>query len=431
MNPPVTRRCALACLLGALGSTRLRAQAAPVDYSKDVEFLLAELEKKAGHFFATKHIDWKAVSGQFQKEAKEVKDDAAHVKMCNRLLARLKDGHAGLQDLKVKLPDESQGRRFTGPRVHLVEIGEKVFVRQSFGAGVALGIESGVEITAIDGVPIRQWIDKAVARLSDERGYSTDHAARYYACHTGLADWEGTKIEFTFMAKGGKKTASVVRQGGPNFVPIGPVFPPKDLKVAGRLSYGKTAAGLGYIHLRDVPGTLPELLDQMLSALDGVTGIILDARANGGGGCDHAAVFGRFVPTGKTWRQYPSGGPNPFGGPMVVIVDAGVRSAGETVAGQFKEDGRALMIGDAPTAGMSSQKTKIVVPSGLFSVYFSVGSNKGRFNGGKGIEGIGVPPHIVTPYEAADLTARVDTQIRRAEEFLTKGFPKDIVAWKG
>jgi hypothetical protein len=31
-----------------------------------------------------------------------------------------------------------------------------------------------------------------------------------------------------------------------------------------------------------------------------------------------------------------SAGPHPFGGPMVVIVDAGVVSAGETVAGQFK-----------------------------------------------------------------------------------------------
>jgi carboxyl-terminal processing protease len=162
-----------------------------------------------------------------------------------------------------------------------------------------------------------------------------------------------------------------------------------------------------------------------------VPGLILDTRANGGGGCDHAAVFGRFVPSGKTWRQYAGAGPNPFGGPMVVIVDAGVRSAGETVAGQFKEDGRALMIGDAPTAGMSSQKTKLPVPSGLFSVYFSVASNKGRFNEGRGIEGIGVPPHIVTPYEAADLAARVDTQIRRAEEYLVKGFPKDVVAWKG
>ena len=113
---------------------------------------------------------------------------------------------------------------------------------------------------------------------------------------------------------------------------------------------------------------------------------------------------------------------------MVVIVDAGVRSAGETIAGQFKEDSRALMIGDTPTAGMSSQKEKLPVPSGLFAVYFSVASNKGRFNGGRGIEGIGVEPHEVTPYEAADLRGGIDTQIKRAEEFLAKSLPN--VAWE-
>jgi C-terminal processing protease CtpA/Prc len=114
---------------------------------------------------------------------------------------------------------------------------------------------------------------------------------------------------------------------------------------------------------------------------------------------------------------------------MVVIVDAGVVSAGETVAGMFKEDGRAYMIGDGPTAGMSSQKETVTVPSGLLTVRFSVASNKGRFNGGKGIEGVGVPPHEVVPYDAQELANGVDTQIRRAEELLAKGFPPGAVAY--
>jgi C-terminal processing protease CtpA/Prc len=96
----------------------------------------------------------------------------------------------------------------------------------------------------------------------------------------------------------------------------------------------------------------------------------------------------------------------------------------------FKEDGRAYMIGDAPTAGMSSSKQTLALPSGLFSAYFSVFSNKARFNGGRGIEGIGVPPHEVVAYDPKDLIAGVDTQIRRAEELLTKGFPPDVVDYE-
>src|SRR4030095_13831430 len=197
-----------------------------------------------------------------------------------------------------------------------------------------------------------------------------------------------------------------------------------------RNACGKTQAGFAYIHLRKIPGNLDVQLDQMLAEIGDAPGLILDMRANGGGGCDHQAVFGRFVPTGQSWRQYASKGEKPFTGLMVVIVDAGVASAGETVAGMFKEDGRAYMIGDAPTAGMSSSKTTLALPSGLFSAYFSVFSNKARFNHGRGIEGVGVPPHEVVPYDPKELAAGIDTQIRRAEELLTKGFPADVVGYQ-
>jgi len=79
---------------------------------------------------------------------------------------------------------------------------------------------------------------------------------------------------------------------------------------------------------------------------------------------------------------------------------------------------------------MSSQKTTIDLPSGLFKLYVSVASNKGRFNGGKGIEGIGVPPNEVVPYDPSELAKGVDTQIRRAEELLKGGLPKGKVLYK-
>jgi hypothetical protein len=399
-------------------------------YSNDVAFLLTELPKQAGRFFLMKSIDWPAISNEFRLEAMTVTNDVQHVKLCQRLLARLKDGHARLTDVKVALPDESNGRRWTGPRVHLLMIGERVFVSHAFGAAATRGIKAGMEVERIDGVRASEWLERRAATMADETGYSTPHQARYAACHWGLADWEGTPISFDLTWGGRTSNFTIARSGGPNFAPLGPVFPPKDLQNLGRQSYGKTENGFGYIHLRDVPGSLPEQLDTMLAAIGDVSGLILDLRANGGGGCDHGAVFGRFVPTETKWRQYASAGAKPFTGPMVVIVDAGTRSAGETVAGMFKEDGRAYMIGDSPTAGMSSSKTTLPVPSGLLSVYFSVRSNMGRFNEGRGIEGIGVPPHELVPYSPEDLARGVDTQIRRAEELLKQGLPQDKVPFE-
>ncbi len=246
--------------LGRPGSVRLETflgRGAP--YENDIRFLLDELETKAGTLLKLKGVDWKAVRGQFPKDVKKVRTDGEHVKLASRLVARLRDGHASLVDLKIK---------------------------------------------------------KTVERLSDETGYSTPQMAIYNTCHAGLADWEGTPIDFDLRAQAGKKHIRIVRQGGPNFVPLGPVFPPPGLKPEGRQSYGKAEGGYGYIHLRDVPGELPEQLDRMLEA---------------------------------------------------------------------------------------------------------IGDN------GKGIEGIGVAPHEITPSDPEDLLKKVDTQIRWAEEILNAGIPKEKV----
>ncbi len=398
--------------------------------SKDIPFLLDELEKRAGHFFKTKGIQWDAVRKEFTAAAVNVKDDAEHVTLCNRLVARLRDGHAGLRDLKVKLPDLSAGRRWSGSGLQLLTAGDTVFASVAVGSAGKAGIAPGSIISRIGGKPALEWLRSTADKGADDRGFSTTQQARYWAGHWGLADWSDTTLDIEFLRDGAPVKATLPRDGGNSHVPYGPIHPPRGLQQIGRQSYGKTPAGNAYIHLRDIPANLPAQLDTILGAVGDAPGLILDMRANGGGGCDHADVFGRFVPAGKPWRQYPSTGTKPFAGRMIVIVDAGVRSAGETIAGQFKEDGRAYLIGPSPTAGMSSSKTTITVPSGLFSVYFAVASNKGRFNDGRGIEGVGVPPNELTPYDPAEITRGVDTQIRRAEELLKTGFVKGSVPFE-
>ena len=306
--------------------------------------------------------------------------------------------------------------------------GDGVFVRAAFKNAAELGFKPGQAVLSIDGRPARDWLDRRVAEMRDKSGYSTDHQALHAACHWGLADWEGTPISFEVRDfDGSTRSITIERSGGPNFAPIGPIFPPKDVKALGRQSYGRTAGGFGYIHLRDVPADLPAQIEQMIEGIGDVPGLILDLRANGGGGCDHREVFGRFLAPGEYWGEYEGRGARTFPGPIVVIIDAGVRSAGETVAGMFKEERRAYVIGETPTAGMSSQKVRLQLPSGLCSVNFSVRSNMSRYNDRRGIEGIGIPPHETVPYDPRELARGIDTQIRRAEELLAKGFPADEV----
>lgn len=88
------------------------------------------------------------------------------------------------------------------------------------------------------------------------------------------------------------------------------------------------------------------------------------------------------------------------------------------------------MIGESATAGMSSSKEMIQLPSGCFEIRVSVYSNKLRFNEGRGIEGIGVVPHEIVEFDPKDLAAERDTLILRAEllleQFSTDGFPTRV-----
>ena len=310
--------------------------------------------------------------------------------------------------------------------------GKRVLVKSVWNSAAAAGVQAGWEVLRVDGQEVLEWIAARQRKLCDTVSFSTDQAALYFTLHQGISEPAGTSVEYEFKDEKGAKKKRTVAFTKANHVPWGPAVLPQGLAGDDDVRWCKLPSGLGYVHLRRCKGDLPERIDQALAALSDVPGLILDFRANGGGGFDHEAFMGRFVPSGETLRggvSYASAGPKPYGGKLVVIVDAGVRSAGETGSGIFKEDGRAYMIGESATAGMSSQKTEIALPSGLFSLYVSVGSNKGRFNGGRGIEGLGVPPHELVSYDQKDLAKGVDTLIARAEALLGK-FPSDKVPFK-
>ena len=411
-------------LLVAIGSAPAADRAAI--YRADIDFFLDQFEEKAGHFFERKEIDWDEVRKWSLAELENVENDADHLRLCARLVARLKDGHARLRDCRVEWPDESEGRKWRYPKIGMVLQEDEALVILT---DPSLKIPIGSKVIGIDGVPAREWIEAKADEWSDRRGYSTRRHALTQVAAMGLGGWEGTTFEIEFERPDGTRGEGTVDRSLGEQSPVRLDLSKQlgDLKMTGRNKHGFTKKGNGYIRLRDIPNDLPDYLDQILPEFTEAPGMILDMRGNRGGGCDHYAVFARFLEKGEFWGRIEGVGTAPYPGPLVVIVDAMTASAGETTSGQFAEDQRALMIGPEGSAGMSSSKTTIKAPSGLCSAYFSVRSNKGRFNRGHGIEGIGVIPHEIVPYEAEDLAAGIDSQIRRAEELLKIGkWPEHI-----
>jgi len=425
-------------LLGVLlllATSSLPVRPAESEYEKDVAFALQEIEKKCSGFIAAKKIDWKKVSAEMTKAAKSVKSPEEHLLLLTRMIARLRDGHAEVRPLEkgqgIRAPEELRGER-EGPGMCWCRIGKDYYVKNAFGAAAAAGVKAGDKLVKVNGKSADKWVADRMAQLADLKSFSTDQHALFFTLNGGLYDAPGTRYALELLAPDGKKKSKTVACDKAGAAPLfGPAFPPEGIVTQGDLSYGKTKSGFGYVHIRRSAGDLPAKMDAALATLKDAPGLILDYRGNSGGGFDHDAFMGEFIPKGKIMdfgAEYRSEGKTPYGGPIVVIVNGTVVSAGETGCGAFKEDGRAYMIGESPTAGMASQKETIELPSRLFALFVSVHSNKARFNGGKGIEGVGVIPHETLELKARDLADGRDTLIERAEAIL-RDFPQASVLY--
>jgi hypothetical protein len=119
---------------------------------------------------------------------------------------------------------------------------------------------------------------------------------------------------------------------------------PATLKRAGRaLFYAGLPSGSGYMYLRSVSDDTEPGMREALAAWPSAKGWIVDLRGNGGGGYDNALI--------QCLKEMPR--------PVVVLIDAGCISAGETLARDFARYSGARLLGTT-TAGASSPK-----PSGL------------------------------------------------------------------
>ena len=101
---------------------------------------------------------------------------------------------------------------------------------------------------------------------------------------------------------------------------------------------------------------------------EGVAGLVLDLRGNGGGSLREAVMLSAlFVHSGpvvqiRDIRQtgclpIPAGNPVAFRRPLVVLTDRASASASEIVAGHLQDTGRAVVVGDARTHGKGTVQT--------------------------------------------------------------------------
>jgi carboxyl-terminal processing protease len=178
--------------------------------------------------------------------------------------------------------------------------------------------------------------------------------------------------------------------------------------------------------------TAIELVRQFASSPN----LIVDVRGNGGGSTPRQLIGALMNRPWRTWQettpqhialfdaqgippiqalrgsrqQSPSS--DAYGGRLFLLVDRFCGSACEDFVMPFKDNGRAVVIGET-TQGSSGNPYRTDLGSGM-SV--AIGAVRYRFPDGTDFEGVGITPHIAIDRTVADFVSNRDSVLERARE---------------
>ena len=124
--------------------------------------------------------------------------------------------------------------------------------------------------------------------------------------------------------------------------------------------------------------------------------------------------FGDFARAHMAWPAEVQTPDSLFTGRLVLLVDEGCHSACEDFVMPFKDNGRAVLVGES-TAGSTGQPYVTSFGDGMG---VAVGAKREYFPDGRRFEGVGVSPDIRVVPSAADVRARRDVELAAAMDLL-------------
>jgi len=369
------------------------------DYETDMQAFIDYLDQEYT-FFTLKHIedDWRQGKIDLMQWAKDCESDEEFLRILYDAFRLLRDGHMGIRETQVPYP-EIPPKYYPG--ISFLPATEDRVVVMYAPEPINETLKSGTIVTQIDGKDARRYLDDRGSDVWDEGGFfSSPQRARLFEYRIALRGEEGENHHITFIGADGLEASLTVEsshraRGWPHTYNL-----PSDLKRVGRsFYYTELEDNIGYMFLRRVDGSVSEGIDEILKELPDQTGWIVDLRGNGGGGYD-SVLIERVKKLAR---------------PVVVIIDAGCASAGETLARDFRRYTDAYVIG-SQSAGSSSSKRTWTFPSGIASLTIPVRSR--WRSDGKPIEYNGIEPDVMVEAVPEEIQAGNNSAILRAREYI-------------
>ena len=373
-------------------------------------------------------LGWDRLYMEYLPHVRATRTTADYYNVLIRFASALHDGHTN-----VFAPKELYTYFYAIPavRTHLVE--NKVLITEITDPAISKqGISVGMEITTIDGQPVREYAEQKVDPYVSA-STPQDRQLRDYDYQL-LAGPEANPVHLLLKDNHGATKSIVLSRK------------PFDYKafVGDPAQFKMLPGNIAYLALNEFEDDLGvKTMRENFAAISQSAGLILDVRKNGGGNVANGYANLSMLSDKQTFKtpawetlEYKAyyraigvspgwlkGGaedisPDPtnnFLKPVVLLTSSRTFSAAEDFVAAFDAMHRGTLLGEE-TAGSTGQPLMFSLPGGGSA---RIGTTNHSYPGGKVFEGIGIVPQVNVTPSVSDIRQGRDAALERATDFLS------------
>lgn len=391
--------------------------------------LWSEVKFNFANFSKVPDLDWDRAYRDAIPQVLATRSTAEYYRVLAALVARLRDGHTA-----VDVPRELNASVWSSPAVRTRVAGRRVLLVEVLDPALSSeGIRAGLEVTAVDGVPVRSFGETRVApwvSASTPQDLEVKTFENFL-----LAGPAGTPVVLTLTdEKGTVLTRTLPRLTPQEKAKLARARPLVELR--------RLPSGLAHVEIRSFNDArvVPEF-EALLPGIATAKGLVLDVRANGGGNSANgdriltmltSGTFPsqrwwtrKYLPAYRAWGMAESvhestalltgDGERAFKGPIVLLVGPRTYSAAEDFTAAFLGAKRGRVIGE-PTGGSTGQPLRIALPGGGVA---RICTKRNVLADGTEFVGTGIRPDVVVETTFEDVRAGRDPVLDAAVALLT------------